>query len=336
MSVAAAIVDEAGRLLAIRRADNDDWEPPGGVLELDESIQAGLVREVEEETGLRVEPEALTGVYKNMSRGIVALVFRCRVLSREPRPTAEAIEVDWLTDEQLSHLMSEAYRARLLELEEGLGGDGPSATRSANFAGRHIRRRALTPTRAGSWFVARDPRAAVEVDLAASDQQLPELGATTLNARLHPRCGHPQLPCRVDLAHAAEFGERDRLSVGGWQLVEEGSQTRGDLPQSCLLVRLRRRRRIVTKVDACRLLATAGRAPVVVGDRVACDLMHPRAHRRRLLELAGMPVNSQHHLLEDVLRAIAITDSAGDEREQRRMEVLPDLRGIDHAWARRG
>ena len=114
MSVAAAIVDEAGRLLAIRRADNDDWEPPGGVLELDESIQAGLVREVEEETGLRVEPEALTGVYKNMSRGIVALVFRCRVLSREPRPTAEAIEVDWLTDEQLSHLMSEAYRARLV------------------------------------------------------------------------------------------------------------------------------------------------------------------------------------------------------------------------------
>ena len=115
MSVAAAIVDEAGRFLAIRRADNGDWEPPGGVLELDESILAGLVREVEEEAGLRVEPEALTGVYKNMSRGIVALVFRYRVLSREPRPTAEAIEVDWLTDEQLSHLMSEAYRARLVD-----------------------------------------------------------------------------------------------------------------------------------------------------------------------------------------------------------------------------
>ena len=64
--------------------------------------------------------------------------------------------------------------------------------------------------------------------------------------------------------------------------------------------------------------------------------MHPRAHRGRLLELAGMPVDSQHHLLEDVLGAVAIADSAGDEREQRRVEVLPDLCGVDHAWARRG
>src|SRR3954453_18044884 len=79
VSVAAAIIDDEGRFLAIRRADNGAWEPPGGVLELDESIEAGLVREVEEETGLRVEPVALTGVYKNMRRGVIALVFRCRL-----------------------------------------------------------------------------------------------------------------------------------------------------------------------------------------------------------------------------------------------------------------
>jgi ADP-ribose pyrophosphatase YjhB (NUDIX family) len=115
VSVAAAIVDEAGRFLAIRRADTGDWEPPGGVLELDESIHAGLVREVKEETGLTVEPLALTGVYKNMRRGIVALVFRCRVLGDEPRPTAEAQEVEWLTREQLIDLMDEAYRARLTD-----------------------------------------------------------------------------------------------------------------------------------------------------------------------------------------------------------------------------
>ena len=73
VSVAAAIIDDEGRFLAIRRADNGAWEPPGGVLELDESIEAGLIREVEQETGLQVEPTALTGVYKNMCRGIVAL-----------------------------------------------------------------------------------------------------------------------------------------------------------------------------------------------------------------------------------------------------------------------
>ena len=73
MSVAAAVVDDDGRLLAIRRRDNGHWEPPGGVLELDETIEDGLVREVHEETGLTVKPERLTGVYKNMERGIVAL-----------------------------------------------------------------------------------------------------------------------------------------------------------------------------------------------------------------------------------------------------------------------
>ena len=66
VSVAAAIIDDQGRFLAIRRADNGRWEPPGGVLELHESIEEGLIREVAEETGLTIEPLALTGVYKNM------------------------------------------------------------------------------------------------------------------------------------------------------------------------------------------------------------------------------------------------------------------------------
>ena len=115
VSVAAAIIDDEGRFLAIRRADNGAWEPPGGVLELDESIEAGLVREVEEETGLQVEPTALTGVYKNMRRGIVALVFRCRVIGETPRPTPETLDMQWLTRDQLDDRMAEAYRVRLTD-----------------------------------------------------------------------------------------------------------------------------------------------------------------------------------------------------------------------------
>src|SRR3954451_1377513 len=77
VSVAAAIIDDEGRFLAIRRANNGAWETPGGVLELDESIEAGLAREVQEETGLLVRPIALTGIYKNMQRAVIALLFRC-------------------------------------------------------------------------------------------------------------------------------------------------------------------------------------------------------------------------------------------------------------------
>lgn len=115
VSVAAAIVDDQGRFLAIRRADNGRWEPPGGVLELNESISDGVIREVHEETGLQVRTVALTGVYKNMRRAIVALVFRCEVISGTARASHESREIAWLAPEQLGTHMSDAYRVRLLD-----------------------------------------------------------------------------------------------------------------------------------------------------------------------------------------------------------------------------
>ena len=47
--------------------------------------------EVLEETGIKIAlPATLTGVYKNMQLGVVALVFRCRPLAERPRATDEA------------------------------------------------------------------------------------------------------------------------------------------------------------------------------------------------------------------------------------------------------
>ena len=101
VSVAAAIIDDDGRFLVIRRADNGRWEPPGGVLELDESIEAGLVREVEEETGLRVEPRrADRRLQEHAPRDRRARV-PLPVLSDTLHPTAEAVEVAWMSEAQL-------------------------------------------------------------------------------------------------------------------------------------------------------------------------------------------------------------------------------------------
>jgi 8-oxo-dGTP diphosphatase len=126
VSVAAAVPDASGGLLAIRRRDNGRWEPPGGVLELDETITEGLVREVLEETGLTVEPEALTGVYKNMRRGIIALVFRCHVVHGQLAASAEAANVAWLSAEEVAERMDEAYATRLLDALR----PGPPAVRA--------------------------------------------------------------------------------------------------------------------------------------------------------------------------------------------------------------
>ncbi|MDP8975661.1 MAG: NUDIX domain-containing protein [Actinomycetota bacterium] len=115
VSVAAAVVRDDGRVLAIQRRDNAHWEPPGGVLELDETIEDGLRREVREETGLEVQVERLTGVYKNMELGVVALVFRCRHADGAPAPTREAAEVAWLDPSEVEARMEPAYAVRMMD-----------------------------------------------------------------------------------------------------------------------------------------------------------------------------------------------------------------------------
>src|SRR4051812_27432186 len=122
VSAAGIVLDASGtRVLLIRRRDNGQWEPPGGVLELGETIEDAVVREVEEETGARVEVERLTGVYKNKRQGIVPLVFRCRLLSEPLSHTDEASAVAWHHIDDVPSLMRPAYAARILDaLEEAV------------------------------------------------------------------------------------------------------------------------------------------------------------------------------------------------------------------------
>jgi ADP-ribose pyrophosphatase YjhB (NUDIX family) len=123
VSVAAAIVDDQGRVLVMQRRDNGHWEAPGGVLELGESIIDGLKREVSEETGLVIEPIRLTGVYKNMNRGVVALMFRARIEHGRPEPTCEAARIEWWTPEAVMAGIDRAYSIRVLD---ALRDDGPA------------------------------------------------------------------------------------------------------------------------------------------------------------------------------------------------------------------
>jgi len=127
VSVAAVVVDGRGRALLIQRRDNGRWEPPGGVLELGEAITAGLRREVREETGLEVEPQRLTGVYKNMNLGVVTLVFRCQAVGGAITETDESTACRWAAPAEVRELSREAQAIRVLD---GLAGDGgPPAVR---------------------------------------------------------------------------------------------------------------------------------------------------------------------------------------------------------------
>lgn len=118
VSVAGIVVRDDGRVLVIKRDDNGHWEAPGGVLELDESFEAGVEREVLEETGLAVTVERLTGVYKNLTHGIVALVYRCRPTGGKPHTTEEACEIRWMTIEEVQSAMVPAFGVRVLDAFE--------------------------------------------------------------------------------------------------------------------------------------------------------------------------------------------------------------------------
>ncbi len=113
VSVAGVVTDERGRVLLVRRADNDEWEPPGGVVERDEDLLAALAREVYEESGYRVNAGRLTGVYKNMALGIVALVFRCTTAEGSAHTSRETTDVRWVAPDELRRLVDERLRVRI-------------------------------------------------------------------------------------------------------------------------------------------------------------------------------------------------------------------------------
>jgi 8-oxo-dGTP diphosphatase len=113
VSVSGVVRDSGGRVLLVKRADNGRWEIPGGVMGLDEGIHQALLREINEETGLNVQPGRLTGVYKNMSLGIVALVFECTPTGGQLGTSDETAEVAWIEPDQLAHLVGDRIRTRI-------------------------------------------------------------------------------------------------------------------------------------------------------------------------------------------------------------------------------
>ncbi len=112
-ATAAVILDEAGRVLLIRRGDGRGWSLPGGFLEPGERVAESVVREVYEETGLEVEPERIVGVYSDPAHThitypngdevhFVSTTFACRVVGGTLRADGdESLEVAFFPPDAL-------------------------------------------------------------------------------------------------------------------------------------------------------------------------------------------------------------------------------------------
>jgi argininosuccinate lyase len=99
MAAAVGLFDEAGRVLLVHQNyGRRRWSLPGGVVEPGENPHAAAVREVEEETGLRVELQHLVGVYYlRRDKPGIGFMFLGRALDEgTPRPQTDEIdELGW-------------------------------------------------------------------------------------------------------------------------------------------------------------------------------------------------------------------------------------------------
>jgi ADP-ribose pyrophosphatase YjhB (NUDIX family) len=102
----ALIQDERGRVLVVEHTYRRQvpWGLPGGWLKSAESPEAGLRREVFEETGLQVHVEELLAA-DFWSRDQFDLLYRCRVLSGSYRPSDETGAHRWAYLPELPELL---------------------------------------------------------------------------------------------------------------------------------------------------------------------------------------------------------------------------------------
>lgn len=100
--------DPDGRVLLMRRRDEDTWGIPGGGVEPGESWSDAALRECREETGWQARIDGLLGVYSDPStqvhrypdggrRQFVGVVFAATALRRIGSGDGEALELRWVT-----------------------------------------------------------------------------------------------------------------------------------------------------------------------------------------------------------------------------------------------
>lgn len=111
MVVAAALIDAEGQVLLQRRAAGRAmaglWEFPGGKMEAGERPEAALVRELDEELGIAVDPADLAPIAfasaDNGGRHMLLLLYACRAWRGAPR-ALDADALLWVRPAEMGRL----------------------------------------------------------------------------------------------------------------------------------------------------------------------------------------------------------------------------------------
>jgi ADP-ribose pyrophosphatase YjhB (NUDIX family) len=125
----AIVTDEYGRILLQRRADSGNWALPGGIMDIGETLEQCVIREVQEETGLDIEITGLVGIYTDPTHVIAYsdgevrqqfnITYTGRVIGGRLTTSAESTDVRFVDPTDLDRLpIHDTIRLRLHHFAE--------------------------------------------------------------------------------------------------------------------------------------------------------------------------------------------------------------------------
>ena len=115
IGVFAFILNSRREILLCHRRDYDLWNLPGGGLENNEVPWEGVVREVREETGLRVKVKSLTGIYYKPRQQEIVFCFWCLKQGGKISLNEEADRIKFFNTNNLPDNISQKQKERILD-----------------------------------------------------------------------------------------------------------------------------------------------------------------------------------------------------------------------------